>query len=208
MSTIKRFTVCILACPLVFCLFAGTALGAGFSKYDMKRMGFFLSNFTELHMYTFDAATVSRDALISFGILHNDTNNYQSRIAPCTAEDCPHGSLSIDAAYVTESIKKYFGVDFKDHASVKPDFNYYAEYLYYFDGKRYHFEGADGEAAYHARVEEAATNDAGQVVMKGTLHNAEDETDIYGTFEAVAKPYTYNGKNTWAIVSMKTKEQE
>ena len=204
----KRFTLCMLTCSLVFCLFAGTALGADFSKDDLKRMSTFLSNFTELRMYTFDTATVTRDELITFGILHNDYNNYQSRITSCKVKDCPYGLPTIDAAYVTESIKKYFDVDFKDHASVKPQFKYHTEYLYYFDGKRYHFAGTGGEPAYYARVKEAGKNDAGQVVMKGILYNADDESDIYGTFEAVAKLHKFGGKNTWAIVSMKTKEQE
>ena len=203
----KRFTLCILTCSLVFCLFAGTALSADFSKGDVKRMSTFLSNFTELGMYAFTTATLTRDELIAFGIRHNDANN-QSRIASCTIKDCPYGSLTIDAAYVTESIKKYFDVDFKDHASVKPTFTYFAEYLYYFDGRRYHFSGADGDMPYYARVEEAAKNAAGQVVMKGTLYDADDESDIYGRFEAVAKPHKFNGKNTWAIVSMKTEKQE
>jgi hypothetical protein len=208
MGIIKRFTLRTLTCSLVFCLFAGAALGADFSKDDLKRMSTFLSNFTELSMHTFDAATVTRDELITFGILHNDVNNNQNRIASCTVKDCPYGSQTIDAAYVTESIKKYFDVDFKDHASVKPNFKYFAEYLYYFDGKRYHFSGADGDMPYYARVEQADKNDEGQVIMKGILYNADDESDIYGTFEAAAKPHKFGGKNTWAIVSMKTEKRQ
>jgi hypothetical protein len=208
MDITKRFTLRALTCSLVFCLFAGVALGADFSKDDLKRMSVFLSNFTELSMYTFDTATVTSDELINFGVRHNDVNNNKSRIKSCQLKDCPYGSETIDAKYVTESIKKYFDVDFKDHANVKPNFKYFAEYLYYFDGSRYYFSGADGDTPYYARVEEADTNNAGQVIMKGILYNADDESDIYGSFEAVAKPHKFGGKNTWAIISLKTEKRE
>jgi hypothetical protein len=147
---------------------------------------------------------MSDDDLIRFGTRHNYINNFKSRIARCKVKDCPHGSLVIDAKYVAESIKKYFGADFKDHRSVKPDYDSYKEYEYYYDGKLYHFEGADGEAVYYARVDKAAQNSSGQIVMTGELYNADDKDDKLGKFEAVAKPYKYGGKDTWAIIGMET----
>jgi hypothetical protein len=44
--------------------------------------------------------------------------------------------------------------------------------------------------------------------MTGELYNADDEDDKLGAFKAVAKPYKYGGKNTWAIISLKTEFYE
>jgi hypothetical protein len=173
-----------------------------FKPDDLKKMGTFLSNFTELSMYDFNTEellnTVEEGDIIRFGIRHNYSNNYHSRISNCKVEGCPHGSLVIDAKYVSESIKKYFGVDFKDHRTIDND-----RYRFFYDGKQYHFEGSDGEAVCHARVDEAYKKDD-FIVMKGELYYTEDKDDKLGTFEALTKPHTYNGKNTWAIINMKT----
>ena len=75
---------------------------------------------------------------------------------------------------------------------------------YHFDGKLYHFEGAAGEATYFARVESAKKLDDGTVQMQGVVYNADDESIVLGTFTALAKPHTWKGKNTWALLSMKT----
>jgi hypothetical protein len=57
-------------------------------------------------------------------------------------------------------------------------------------------------------VKEASKNGSGQIIMTGELYNADDESDILGTFVAAAKPYKYDGKNTWAIISLKTEYGE
>lgn len=165
----------------------------------LKRMGVFLSNFTELGFMNFKKDAVGREDLIRFGIWHNYRNNYKSRIAACGVKDCPHGSLVIDGKYVGESIKKYFAIDFKEHGSVMA-----SDPPYYYDGKGYHFEGADGESTCFARVKEVFRTDSGRLRMIGDIYNADDETDLLGTFEALALPYQYNGKATWSILALKT----
>ncbi|HPR90668.1 MAG TPA: hypothetical protein PLD93_04475, partial [Synergistaceae bacterium] len=86
----------------------------GFSAAELKKMSTFLSNFTELGFMDFDAEVLTNedepDDMIRFGIWHNYINNYKSRIARCKKKDCEWGSLVIEGKYVTESIKKYFGV--------------------------------------------------------------------------------------------------
>ena len=175
-------------------------------KAELKRMSTFLSNFTELGMFDFTTEDLLKNPddtrLIHFGIWHNYGNSFKTKVSSCSDSDCPHGSLVIDAKNVTETIKKYFDVDFKSHKSVKPDFDFYAEYLYYYDGKRYHFNGADGEATFFARVKKASKDASSQITMTGELYNANDESEIIGTFKALAKPYKYDGKDTWAIISM------
>jgi hypothetical protein len=44
--------------------------------------------------------------------------------------------------------------------------------------------------------------------MTGELYNADDKDDRPGKFEAAAKPYKYGGKDTWAILSVKTEYYE
>ena len=175
----------------------------GFSAAELKRMSTFLSNFTELGFMDFDAEVLTNEDdpadMIRFGIWHNYINNYKSRIARCKKKDCEWGSLVIEGKYVTESIKKYFGVDYKKLASVTE-----SDLPFYYDGTYYHFEGADGEAVYYARVDEAVRDSEGRIVMRGEIYNTEDKNDILGKFTALAKPHKFNGKDTWAILRMET----
>ncbi len=181
---------------------------------QFKLMSTFLSNFTEVRLYDFDLKKSGDDNLlhlgdpsdphlIRFGIWHNYVNNYQTRIKPCPVKGCKHGSLVIEAKYAAESVKKFFDIDLK-HRSVEASDQPYFD-PYYFDGKYYHFEGADGDPAYFARVEQA-TKEGGVVRMTGYIYNGEDENERTRTFEATARPYTWKGVKTWAILSMKTRE--
>ena len=188
---------------------AEAAQEAGFSQAQLERMSTFLSNFTELGFMNFDLEKSGDDDvlhlggdpsdpdLIRFGIWHNYLNNYQSRIRQCPVKDCEHGSLVIDAKAVAESVKKYFNIDLT-HRSVDQ-----SDPPYYFDGKLYHFEGADGEAVYHAEVKQALQED-GIIRMTGDIYNADNREDRPCTFEATARPCRWDGKDTWAILSMKT----
>lgn len=163
----------------------------------LKRMSVFLSNFTELGFWDIDSpAAMAREDLVRFGIRHNDVNNFNSRIVHKKSQ---HGDLAIEARWVAESVKKYFDLDLQ-HASVLD-----SDPPYYYDGKFYHFFGADGEAAYHARVREAYTLPDGNIRMTGELYDANDYDDTTYPFEAVAKPYQFAGKDTWSIVSLHTK---
>ena len=170
---------------------------------ELKLMSTFLSNFTELGFMNFDAKELTNEDdpadMIRFGIWHNYINNFRSRIKNCNVKGCEHGSLTIEGKFVTESVKKYFDVNYTKLASVTE-----SDPPYYYDGNLYHFEGADGEAVYYARVDKADNNSSGRIVMTGEIYNAEDKDDKPGKFEAVAKPYKYGGRDTWAIISMNT----
>ena len=73
----------------------------------------------------------------------------------------------------------------------------------HFDGKLYHFEKAEGETVYYADVQQASRE--GKVVnMSGELYNVENKKERPAKFQAVAKPYKWNGKDTWAILSLET----
>jgi hypothetical protein len=184
---------------------AFAAGGENFSAAEMKLMSEFLSNFTELGDLNFDAETLMKsNKIIRFGIYHNYNRNYENLIKSCHIEGCPHGSLVIDRKHVEETIKKYFGADFKDHRSIKPDHEFFMEYIFYYDGEFYHFEEGELWLNSYARVDEAVLNSSGHVVMTGELYDVNDKNDIRGTFEAVARPYKYDEKDAWAIISIRS----
>ena len=178
----------------------------GFTAQQLKLMSTFLSNFTEIGLYDFDVKKSNDDEalhlgdpsspdLIRFGIWHNYINNYKSRIKKCPKKNCEYGALVIEAKFVAESVKKYFDINLKNHSVEDSD------PPYHFDGKLYHFDGADGEAVYYAEVKKAEKR-GNVVVMTGDIYNVEDKDDRPYTFEATAKPYKWNGKDTWAILSL------
>ena len=196
-----------ILCLIIVLLLASSAFAASaekkFNASELKLMSTFLSNFTELWFMNFDAKEITNENdpgdMIRFGVWHNYINNYKSRIAQCKDKNCKHGSLTIDGKHVKESVNKYFDYDIKKLPSVTE-----SDPPYYYDGKLYHFNGADGEAVFYARVDNAVQNSSGQIVMTGELYNADDKDEKLGKFKAVAKPYKYSGKNTWSIISMET----
>jgi len=42
------------------------------------------------------------------------------------------------------------------------------------------------------------------IFSRAGLITAEDKKDCLGTFQAVAKPYKWKGKDTWAILSLRS----
>ena len=185
---------CILLLGL--CLTCGGAHAASaFTPDQLKKMSVFLSNFTEVYLMQYPNDS-GPEELVLFGIRHNYINNYKSRIQSCTTPQCEWGSAVIDAKYVRESVKRYFDIDLAAFLNID---NEYGKYIY--DGTRYHFSLADGDMGIHARVTAAQEID-GQVHMSGVLYNSEDKNQILGTVKAIAKPYTWKGKPTWALLRL------
>ena len=178
---------------IVMVVFSGVAFGA--SSAELKRMSTFLSNFTELGMMNFNVDDLTDGELARFGIWHNYVNNYNTRIKRCPNKNCPYGSLVIDKTYVAESVRKFFNRDIR-HQSAQDE-----EMYGHYDGKKYyHFEGADGESPFYAKVYEVKKR-GDVIVMRGETYEPEHDSEG-STFTAVAKPYKYDGKNTWSIISL------
>ena len=193
-------------------LFAEPCLAQNAGAKERASMGVFLSNFSEVHMLNFDAADVLNPekpyAMIRFGIWHNYINNYKKRIRNCTDAGCKWGSLTIDGRYVKESIERYFGYKLKECPSVEGSKAPTPADSYHFDGKVYHFEGAAGEAVYHAKVDKAWQREDGLFEMQGRMCLAEDMEDCPARFTALARPHVWKGKKTWAAVSLHTQFSE
>ena len=192
----KRLKASVVLAALLALTLACGASAAQFGKDEMRRMSVFISNFTEVGLYDFDLDLDVSD-LIRFGIRHNYINDYKSRIKLCKDKECPHGALTIEGKFVVESVKKYFDLDLKNQSVTDSDPRCH------FDGKLYHFEKAEGETVYYADVQQASRE--GKVVnMSGELYNVENKKERPAKFQAVAKPYKWNGKDTWAILSLET----
>lgn len=193
-------------------LFAEPGYTQDVGAKERARMSIFLSNFSELHMMNFDAAEVLNPEkpydMIRFGIWHNYINNFRTRINHCKDAGCKWGSLTIDGHYVRESIERYFGYKLKEFPSIVESESPTPADIYRFDGKLYHFEGADGESVYHAKVEKAWQREDGLFEMQGRMCLADNMDDCPASFTAIARPHVWKGKKTWAAVSLHTQFTE
>ncbi|MBQ7155562.1 MAG: hypothetical protein IJR85_08435 [Synergistaceae bacterium] len=212
----------IFCAVVLLVVMSSTAFSA--SKAEMKKMSVFLSNFTEAGLFNFDMKADFDDdedeqegetpihlgmpanvaELVRFGIVHNLINNYKSRIRKCTDPECESGSLTIDAKFVNESVKKYFGVDLakKDLRYIDPEEN--PSVAFTFDGKLYHFDADSfsepgNDTVYYADVQ-GVIQEGRNLSLAGDIYNSKKTTDRPGMFAATVKP---SGKS-WVIIDMTT----
>ena len=185
------------------------SMGAAKQQTEQQRMSIFISNFTEAGLYDFDLEEDGDDdiihlgdpervsELIRFGITHNIINNPKSTIKKCTDKKCSYGKQIISGQSVAASVKKYFDMNIKNQ-SVKD----YDPAIHY-DGKNYHINADEWkpETVYYADVQEVEKGKR-VIHMSGELYNLHDKSDRPATFTATAKPYTWNEKSTWAILSL------
>ena len=164
---------------------------------EIKRMGIFISNFTELGLFEIDIDSIEDTDLILFGIGHNVINNPKSTVKKCTLPNCEYGPSLMSASSVAESVKKYFDVEVK-HKSV---IGHIPDAIY--DGNSYHFDAKEwkDDTIYYAEVQEVNSK-RGIVEMSGELYNIKKKSDRPAYFTATAKKYKWKGKNTWSILSL------
>ncbi len=198
----KIFCVAFLVTSMAF-----PAHAAEFSAKEMKEMSIFLSNFTELRLLNVKASEFLNEKapgdMIHFGIWHNYINNFKSRIRLCKDKGCKWGSLTLEGKYVQESLKKYFDFDLKKLSSVED-----SNQPFHYDGKLYHFEGADGDSLYVAKVKNAITGKDGLIRISGEVYDDTDSdvghVEIVGPFTALVRPHTWNGRKTWSLIELNT----
>lgn len=196
--------------------FNGAAFAATNAK-ELNRMGIFISNFTEVGMFDFDLEKDGDDAaihlgdpenfgeLIYFGIIHNYINNPKTTIKKCRDKDCPYGDLTVSGKSVAASVKRYFDLDIKPRSDLNR-----SPALYYDKNGLYHFaapknQGTDDAPIYYADVKNVKRSPNGKIIiMTGDIYNLNNKKDRPATFTATAKPYKWNGKNTWAVLSLTT----
>ena len=173
---------------LLFCSVFGTR------RTDLRRMSDFITAFIEVDYYNFDSRTITMDELLNFGIWHNYMNNFN------LIKHERNGSYdsAISAKDVEAAVRKYFAIPVK-HQNI----NYEGSVRPYRNGK-YYFNAADGVPS-RAEVQEAVKK-GNVITMRGKIifNNTDDEDEILGEFVATAKPHKWKGKNTWAILSLKS----
>ena len=193
------------------------ALGASRQSSEYRRMGIFLSNFTEAGLYNFDLEEGDMDSilhfgnnpnsaeLIRFGIIHNVINNPKTTIKRCPDRHCEYGRDIISGASVAASVRKYFDLRINNHTFSGSDTFDGPDAEVYYDGRNYHINAADWrpETVYYAEVQEVSSS-RGIITMTGELYNLRDKQDRPGTFTATASPHVWDDKDTWAILSLYT----
>ena len=195
---------------IAFALLAMAILSLGASRQsdEVKRMGIFISNFTEAGLFKFDleedgdmeAAHFGDPAyvseLIQFGITHNVINNPKS-IKKCPDKKCAYGGNIISGQAVASSVKKYFDLSIKNQSleDNMPEI--------FYDGRNYHIKASDWkpETVYYAEVQEVSRR-RNVITMSGELYNLRNKKDRPATFTATAKPHVWDDKDTWAILSL------
>ena len=201
----RKFFAALLTVTALF-----FTMGAAKQSDEISRMGIFISNFTEQGLYNFDLDSDGDENmlhfgnpnnvgdLIRFGIAHNIINN-KSTVKNCKRKGCKYGPKIMSAESVSTAIEKYFDIDDIDHQSIMG----YAPEAY-FDGDNYHFDpkhwGED--KIYYAEVQEVSRSKR-VITMEGELYNLHRKSERPAYFTATAKPYKWNGKNTWAILSLR-----
>ena len=189
--------------------FSFAASGAEKKSDELKRMGIFISNFTEQGFYNFDiyedgdedmlhlGDPSNMGELIRFGIAHSVINRPKT-ILKCTRRNCDYGSSTITGKVVAENVSKYFNMDIKNQ-SVMGD----APETFY-DGESYHFEPKQWrpETVYYAEVQNVS-REGRSIIMTGELYNLHRKSERPAAFTAEAKPYKWAKKDTWSIISLR-----
>lgn len=186
---------------------AATAAAANAPADDktMKAMGVFLSNFTECGFYntTREEMTADNENLVNFAICHLRINAWKKSftlIPGCELggdEKCSHGDHMVSADKVARVVKKYLDYDMKKHAGTSQ---------YYYNKGFYYLYAADGEQTMNAVVRKVRKLDNGNFEVSSSLFNTETQDrpstdDIH--MVSVIKPYVFESKNTWSLVSTK-----
>jgi hypothetical protein len=199
----RKFFFAIIA---VF-LFAGMAFAAP-NAAELKKMSTFLSNFTELGFLNVTASHIARPSryadAVFFGVWHNYVNNYHATIAQCPIENCQYGGLTIKASDAERSVKRYFGVSVKMNKSAD-----HVGQLFHYANSRFHFEGADGDTTYYAKITKLEINsdNANIYTARGIIFNANEPSEIYGDFVAHFKSQVWQGKKAYVLIDIRTKQR-
>ena len=192
--------LCILALLSAGCVWAAP------SEKELKAMSVFVSNFTEqgiMEVVTEEMAQPDKyPDLVRFGIRHNYINNFKSRIEANREGAREHGDVRIKATWVEETVLKYFGLKIKADRSVEQIYP-----PYHFDGTSFHFQAADGEATWLARVKKASSPQKGVWEISGEVYNADDPADVLGGFNAVIRESVWKNKPHYVMVRLSAAAQ-
>ena len=176
------------------------ASAAEFTQDQMKKMGIFLSNFTECSYTKITRGSFidNPSEMVHFAVCHNWINNQKRfNLRKNCGKEKSEGDFyaHIDPKFIRETIKKYLDYDFKEHKG-------YEDYISY-DGYTYCMPAGDGEETPYVKVVTAKKQNDGTILITGSSYYPEvEEADSNVNVRAVVRPYVWNGKNTWSLVSL------
>ena len=202
------------------------------SENQRYMINIFLSNFSEIDFNDYDANTASRDQLIYFGCKHNSVNHTSGAIPISdeeaakyvTLDDFIHACYKTDEETVSNSIDRYLGKKVQ-HGEAKYNVMGYDWQFGYDNGYYYYDSGEEGDAR---RVFSIADNmydngdrtdtviitnySSGYTDILNDCYNLTPESiEVFGikvnkgaTGTAVVRPYNYNGKDTYQLISLNT----
>lgn len=204
------------------------------SENQRYMINIFLSNFSEIDFNDYDANTASRDQLIYFGCKHNSVNHTSGAIPISdeeaakyvTLDDFIHACYKTDEETVSNSIDRYLGKKVQ-HGEAKYNVMGYDWQFGYDNGYYYYDSGEEGDAR---RVFSIADNmydngdgtytviftnySSGYTDILNDCYNLTSESiEGFGikvnkgaTGKAVVRPYNYNGKDTYQLISLNMQE--
>lgn len=166
------------------------------SQAELKKMGVFLSNFTELRIDKFNLNNINDSELIHFGVWHNYINNYE-KLGVTTKDD----KYFISKKNVEQTIYKYFNIKFKNHKTVD---------RFIFNKQGYSFVGADGEAINYVRVQRVYDLGNNKLRLSGQYYDPDEDTDegtieLKGEVEAVVKVQKENKITRYVLEKLRVK---
>lgn len=196
----------ILAGTLTAGMIPLEASAAEFTADQLKKMGVFLSNFTECNYTNISKGSFidQPGEMVHFAMCHNWINNHKifSMRKSCGKNSEEYEVFAhLDPKALAATIKKYLDYDFKEHQS-------YEDYITY-DGHTYCMPAGDGEQTPNVKVVSAKKQDDGTILVRGSSFypDAEEDADDNINVKAVIRPYVWNGKNTWSLVKMEMDEK-
>ncbi len=190
-----------------------------FSPGQRTDLNVFLSNFSELDFPKFKRGDYDFGTLVNFAYMHNKINSFSRDkidVRTYDGESC----YSISAADVDVCLERFLGVQI-DHRAFEMD-----SHSVGYDGERYYFLAADGEAFNSFSVAKSMVeSDPGVYQVTFDVYNLDYEVywdtgleDKYYAMtpeqarssgvltrwcsgSAVLEDYDYNGRATWRLVS-------
>ena len=184
----------------------------------LKKMSVFVSNFTEVGLFSFDVAeahfahnysealSLKYEDYVHFGIMHTYLNNKKS----VKKRDA---LMAVGKDLIDQAVFKYFGWEFTDeeeyceeHGLESIDYNRYEKSNYTYNPSReeFVFSPPEEQEIYYARVTRAYNSeneyDGDFVCMTGTLYNSKNTKEEKGFFVAYVTPVKRNGTDTWAMM--------
>lgn len=202
-------------------------LAATLSDQERYELNVFLSNFAEIGFPQYDEATSGNNALIFFGCMHNSRNHTDGAI-PISDEEARkyvkleeqyiHACYKVDKSTVENTVARYFGKNVMHGSSTTTDqygLNWdqgYSNGYYYFDS------GEEGDFSIDVAVADSMYENSDgtyTVAFKTYVFGEPDEfpgvyystpasvvgRTAWAKGTAVVRPYSYNGRNTYQLVS-------